>query len=230
MTSSDRDSEQSLELLSALADGEIDSSAVEQACAAWRQDPSARSRWHAYHLIGDVLRSEELGAGFRTDEALLNKIRDRLAVEPVVLAPSPVASETRLGQSAAGLGARGATLVRSRRRTWGAPIAVAAGFMAMAGLLVAVRQPPEAPGTQQMSLMSLPSPALTESSLAQGLAPNPGTGLTGQSGAVMVVSDNVLRNAKLDRYLAAHQEFSSATAFGESSGFLRSVTHEVPAR
>lgn len=235
MTGPDRETTQALEILSALADGEVNASAAEQACSVWRQDASARARWHSYHLIGDVLRSEELGAGFKTDEVLLQRIRERLATEPVVLAPSPVAGGTAFGQSAAWLNARGATLIRSRRRTWGAPIAVAAGFVAMAGLLVAVRQPvPDTLAGQQVSLMSLPTPALmtqSEPSLAQGLtANNPAAGLTGQSGATLVVSDNVLRNAKLDRYLAAHQEFSGATAFGDSSGFLRSVTHEVPAR
>lgn len=234
MTGSVRETTHALEILSALADGEVDAMAAEQACSAWREDATARARWHSYHLIGDVLRSEELGAGFKTDEVLLQRIRERLATEPVVLAPSPVLTDSGLGSSVAG-GARGAMLIRSRRRVWGAPVAVAAGFVAMAGLLVAVRQPaPDTLTGQQVSLMSLPSPALTaqvEPSLAQGLtANNPAAGLTGQGGATLVVSDNVLRNAKLDRYLAAHQEFSGATAFGDSSGFLRSVTHEVPAR
>ena len=125
--------------------------------------------------------------------------------------------------------------MRGRRRMWGAPIAVAAGFVAMAGLLVAVRQPTlETMNGQQVSLMALPSPALNgqaESSLAQGLAPVSSTALTGSGGgAVLTVTDNVLRDAKLDRYLAAHQEFSGATALGESSGFLHSVTYEVPTR
>lgn len=235
MTGPDRETTQALEILSALADGEVNASAAEQACSVWRQDASARARWHSYHLIGDVLRSEELGAGFKTDEVLLQRIRERLVHEPVVLAPSAIDLEVAYGQLGTFQGGRGATLVRGRRRTWGAPAAVAAGFVAIAGLLVAVRQPvPDALNGQQVSLMSLPAPALTnseESSLAQGLSAGAAaTRLTGQEGQVFVSNDNVLRNAKLDRYLAAHQEFSGATALGDSSGFLRSVTHEVPAR
>ena len=42
--------------LSALADGQAD--AAEPACGLWRDDAAARQTWHAYHLIGDVLRSE----------------------------------------------------------------------------------------------------------------------------------------------------------------------------
>lgn len=235
MTGSDRDTVQALEMLSALTDGEVDASAVERTCSVWHRDASLRERWHAYHLIGDVLRSDELSFSARADESLLRRVRERLADEPAVLAPAPLAVLTGAGPSTVWSGGRMATLVRERRRTWGAPIAVAAGFVAMAGLLVAVRQPtPDALNGQQVSLMSLPAATLTpsaESSLAQGLVAdvNGGEGLTGQSGAALAASDNILRNAKLDRYLAAHQEFSGATAFGESSGFLRSITHEVPA-
>lgn len=233
MAGSDRDTTQTLEIVSALVDGEVDAATVERACSAWRQDATVRAKWHAYHLIGDALRSDELGASLKTDELLLQKIRAQLADEPIVLAPAPM-----IGDAVPGLWqhARGATLVRERRRTWGAPVAVAAGFVAIAGLLVAVRQPTvDNLNGQQVSLMSLPSTVLTaevEPSLTQGLASNPdlATGLTGQNGSSSIVSDNILRNAKLDRYLAAHQEFSGATALGASSGFLRSISDEVPAR
>jgi sigma-E factor negative regulatory protein RseA len=233
MTVPDRDALKALETLSAMADGEVDAQLVEQVCSSWRQDASVRARWHSYHLIGDVLRSEELGAGFKTDETMLQRVRERLAAEPVVLAPAAGAGAEE--NAAAWSGARGVISMSGRRRTWGAPIAVAAGFVAMAGLLVAVRQPsPTGLNGQQVSLMALPTPVLsaggTESSLAQGLASNPGVDLTGQSGATLVVTDNVLRDAKLDRYLAAHQEFSGATALGESSGFMRSATYEVSPR
>lgn len=234
MTGSDRDAMQMLEALSAVADGEADAQAVEQACVSWRQSSVTRARWHAYHLIGDVLRSDELGAT-QTDDVLLRRVRERLAAEPVVLAPSPVVAGDAHELAAEGGALRGVSLMRGRRRMWGAPIAVAAGFVAMAGLLVAVRQPaPDTLNGQQVSLMALPSPALNgaaEPSLTQGLVPANSTALTSQgSGAALVVSDNVLRDSKLDRYLAAHQEFSGATALGESSAFLHSVTYEVPAR
>lgn len=233
MTVPDRDALKALETLSAMVDGEADARSVEQVCSSWRQDVSVRARWHSYHLIGDVLRSEELGAGFRADEALLQRVRERLADEPVVLAP--LVGNGAEDPALARLGARSVIAMSGRRRTWGAPIAVAAGFVAMAGLLVAVRQPsPAGLNGPQVSLMSLPTPALSagggESSLTQGLSSNPGTDLTGQGGATLVVADNVLRDAKLDRYLAAHQEFSGTTALGETSGFLRSATYEVSPR
>ena len=47
--------------LSALMDG--DDGAVDAACRAWRDDASLRADWHAYHLIGEVMRSEDAALG-----------------------------------------------------------------------------------------------------------------------------------------------------------------------
>ncbi|MBC7941537.1 MAG: sigma-E factor negative regulatory protein, partial [Chitinophagaceae bacterium] len=74
--------------LSALADGEGDPLAAERGCAAWREDAGARQAWHTYHLIGDVLRSDELATRPAHDRDFLAALRVKLAAEPVVLAPS----------------------------------------------------------------------------------------------------------------------------------------------
>jgi sigma-E factor negative regulatory protein RseA len=78
------------EWISRLADG--DHSAADAACRHWRDDADAREAWHLYHLIGDSLRSDELArADVAGDERFLATLRERLADEPVVLAPAPVA-------------------------------------------------------------------------------------------------------------------------------------------
>lgn len=107
--------------LSALADGEA--SALARACSSWRDDAAARETWHAYHLIGDVLRSEDLAHPPARDEAFLAGLRQRLAAEPAILAPAPV---------------RPAAPARTRQ-TWLMPAAVAAGFVVVAGVLVVAR-------------------------------------------------------------------------------------------
>jgi negative regulator of sigma E activity len=71
-----------LQLLSALMDGEADETAVAQLCAAWRDDPAARRAWHAWHLIGDVLRSDDLASQAPHDAALLASLRAALVAEP----------------------------------------------------------------------------------------------------------------------------------------------------
>ena len=80
------------ELLSALADGELQGDELAQALALCARD-SACARWRDYHLIGDVLRAPELArAGDSTQ--FLQKMRSALASEraaPVLPSP-PVAA------------------------------------------------------------------------------------------------------------------------------------------
>ena len=90
-----------LEDLSALTDGELEPAQVAEACARWRDDSELRGRWHAYQLIGDVLRSEDLAASGTRDAAFLAALRERLANEPVVLAPEPAAAAAPAMRTAA---------------------------------------------------------------------------------------------------------------------------------
>lgn len=204
-----------LENLSALTDGELDSAATARACAAWRDDPSKRSAWHAYQLIGDVLRSEDLAASARRDAAFLAGVRARLADEPVVLAPAsdPV--------PAAAVPAR-----RGGRWSWMAPTAVAAGFVMVTGALLVTRSPAPsgAPGqlavapfgASQQQSVAVPTLAATDTLQVE---PRP-VGANGK----------LIRDPRLDRYLAAHQQFAGTSALGVPSGFLRNAAAEVPNR
>ncbi len=118
----------SREALSALADGEASAAEVAQVCAAWRGDGDARATWHDYHLIGDVMRSQE-AAGVSSGAAFLQQFRERLAQEPVVLAPASSAAAEARRAAAAQVPAK--ALQPLRRRTWAGPIAVAASFLAL---------------------------------------------------------------------------------------------------
>jgi sigma-E factor negative regulatory protein RseA len=51
------------ELMSALADGELQGEELARGLAAAAADPAALQAWHAYHLVGDVLRSDDLAGG-----------------------------------------------------------------------------------------------------------------------------------------------------------------------
>lgn len=122
--------------LSALVDGEAD--ALERGCGLWRGDARARQIWHAYHLIGDVLRSEELARSPARDAAFVAGLRDRLAAEPVVLAPAARPARPR--------------------QAWLMPAAAAAGFVVVAGVLVVARlgQPGAAAPSAMMAGASAP--------------------------------------------------------------------------
>jgi sigma-E factor negative regulatory protein RseA len=116
------------ECLSALVDG--DQEAAQEACELWRNDAHARRTWHSYHLIGDVMRSEDLAIRPQGDAAFLAKVRERLAAEPIVVAPL-----------------RGRA-VPGRRQPWLLPAAAAAGVAVVAGVLVIARvgSPGSSPG------------------------------------------------------------------------------------
>ncbi|WP_341887593.1 sigma-E factor negative regulatory protein [Variovorax sp. YR752] len=192
--------------LSALADGELASEGVRRACAAWRSDGNARQTWHAYQLIGDVLRSDDLASSPSRDEAFLRRLRERLADEPVVLAP-------QVAPAAAAPMATG-----RRLRRWHAGAAVAAGFVAVAGVLVVTRGP--APQAGPGALAAAPAPVVP-------VAVNADAGV---EPAALVTDGKVIRDARLDRYLAAHQNFAGASALGVPSAFLRSATTDASMR
>jgi len=216
-----------VEFLSALIDGELDDSAVAAACAAWRDDPGTRAQWHAFHLIGDVLRSEDLASTSAGDDAFMAKLRSRLAAEPVVLAPgAPAAVSPRFEQPARRVVGQG----RSGRWGWMAPAAVAAGFVAVAGVLV-VTQGPSATG---VNLANGGSVATNPAPLTQSVAaPSPLAAAEADalgSAPALVANRQMLRDARLDQYLAAHKQFAGSSALGVPSAFLRSATAEVPSR
>ena len=161
-------------------DGDRDAGDTDMAIAAWRQDAESRSVWHAYHLIGDVLRSEDLASTPARDAAFLTSLRSRLALEPVPLAPLPRQTVPASGPSAlAGRHAAG---------WWMAPAAVAAGFVAVAGLLVLTR-------------VLSPDPA-DRVQLAQAQTAGP-------AGLSQAAAGDAVRNTGLDRYLEAHRSLAN---------------------
>ena len=221
------DSEQhaaALERLSALMDGELDGAPVAQACAQWHASAESRSGWHAYHLIGDVLRSDDLATDPARDAVFLQAFRARLASGPVVLAPQPRAA---MAPAVAVVPARAVGGARSSRWSWMAPTAVAAGFVAVAGVLVLTRVPGAAPERE-----ALAGSAIT----VVGAAPTLAAGTMGSPMAIAsepqtsVATGELIRDARLDRYLAAHKQFAGSSALGVPSAFLRNATAEAPGR
>lgn len=207
------------ERLSALLDGELDAGAVAPACAQWRDSAGARATWHAYHLIGDVLRSDDLANGAAHDAGFLVALRAKLADEPVVLAPEfPAANGA---SAAAPAPARG----RSRRWGWMAPSAVAAGFVVVAGVLTLTRPGALPGGSEATSVAQVAAPA----SLPGATVPD-GNAAAASEPQTFVASGQVIRDARLDRYLSAHKQFAGSSALGVPSAYLRNATADVSGR
>jgi sigma-E factor negative regulatory protein RseA len=197
------------EQLSALADGELDTAAWAASCAAWKSSSRLRADWEAWHLIGDVLRSDDLASDPRRDARLLESIRSRLQDEPVVLAPNQ--------------GAAPAAPTRLRGGRWAAGAAVAAGFVFVAGTFAILR-----PG-DSLAPASLARADATALTAVPAAAPSAATSAANFP-AVVVADQQVIRDAQLDRYLEAHKQFSGTSALGVPSAFLRSATVDSVAR
>lgn len=165
--------------LSQAMDGEA--GALDAALHAYACDAGARADWHAWHLIGDVLRSGDSARTGAHDAAFVARLRARLAAEPVPVVP---------------LAPRALQRPASHAR-WMAGAAVAAGFVAVAGVVVATR----------------------------GSAPEAGPTLAGASApaAPSGVEAVLVRNADLDRYLAAHRQYAPMSTLAAPGGFVRSA-------
>ena len=186
-------------LLSALADGETNATETGRGCAAWAADESLGQRWHAYHLIGDVLRSEDLAHAPARDQAFLERLRLRLDNEPAVLAPQPLPTS--------------ATVARPRSR-W-MPMALAAGVMGLATVLVVALRP-AAEGSGSSTLARSPEAAVPVVVAATPAAP--------PQAEPVPPGGRVLRDAQLDRYLRAHREYATALPGSLPGGAGRSIT------
>ena len=124
----------SREILSALADGQAHSDEVARACGAWRQQPEARATWHAYHLIGEAMRSPDQAAA-SDSAAFLQRMRARLAEEPVVLSPQSAQAVGRAAAEPSAASSASAVVQPLKRRMWAGPMAVAASFAVIVGVL-----------------------------------------------------------------------------------------------
>jgi sigma-E factor negative regulatory protein RseA len=216
--SNDFETHSASERMSAFADGELDAQGASAACADWRSDESARSRWHAYQMIGDVMRSDDLASTATKDSAFLLALRTRLANEPVVLAPQPLPAPEPLPVAAGS--ASGTASAVSSKRTWGwlAPAAVAAGFVAVAGSLT-VMWAPLKNGDSSASLAAVEPVRVVAASAPAVETSEP---------QVLVANGQVIRDPRLDRYLAAHKQFAGAAMLGVPSAFVRSAAAEAP--
>jgi sigma-E factor negative regulatory protein RseA len=184
--------------LSDLADGRLQGDPLADACRDWAADAEARRTWHAYHLIGDVLRSDDLARPPAADAQFMARLRDRLAEEPVVLVPAvPKAAP-------------------ARRQVWLMPVAAAAGFVAVAGVVVVLQQAaPQGNGFAGPQLAASPPPAAVRM-----VSTAPGAPTTLQAN---MARGEMLRDARVDEYLRAHRDLLVGSPVALPGGGVRAV-------
>lgn len=218
---------ESLEQLSALADGHLQGEELAHALDAAGHREELRVAWHTYHLVGEVLRTGA-HAPCADSGAFVARLQRRLAAEAVVRpAVVPAAPAVLAGHVRAE--AANAPVLRWKLAAGVASVAAAAAIgWAWVGALPAARGgaqmaqqtvPPAQPSTEQAVggvpvLAASPSPVpLASTRVAVGAA-----------GAPQVM----LRDPRLDELLEAHQQAIGASQM--PSGFLRNATFEGAAR
>ena len=189
---------QTQELISALADGQLQGEDFARGVEVAASDPVALEAWQTYHLIGDVLRSGKLSVGARP-EAFLGRLRVRLQHEQRLSAELPSAPARPVPMQRQN--AANDTSFRWK---------MVAGFASVAavGAIVwsVVGGMPVKPDQGQLASTA------------------PATVLTPGERGVMI------RDARLDEFLAAHRQLGSASVLQMPAGFVRNATFEGSGR
>jgi sigma-E factor negative regulatory protein RseA len=186
------------ERLSAFVDGESlhDAGDISQFIASFTTRD--RAAWSDYHLIGDALRSDDLAASPATSSAFMAAFSQRLEAEAHVIAPAAVASRLR-GQL-------------FRRRVVPA-FAVAAAAATLTWIVV-----PQLQGLDNRSAGTQLSSMSADTVQRVSMAAQPSA-----SNRSPVVEANIIRDASLDQYLEAHQQFSQQPVMPGSMPFIRAA-------
>lgn len=183
------------ERMSAFVDGEsVDEIGnLGQFLAELKQDD--RAAWSAYHLIGDALRSDDLAVSPARSSAFMAAFSERFEAEAHVLAPAAKA--------------RGGML---RRRVMPA-FAVAAAAATLTWIVVPQLQGVDSHGGAQVASVT---PANSMQRVAMASVPATTT-------RSPIVEANIIRDANLDQYLEAHQQFSQQPVMPGSMPLIRAA-------
>lgn len=206
------------EQLSALADGQLQDDEFAQAMAFAATD-AGRAHWHAYHVVGDVLRSSELASPYRS--ALLDRVRAEIsrdpspATHPAMLVSGELTQVADAEAAAAKVANAGVFQWKMVAGLASLAAVAAIGWNTYAGL-----QGPAA-ATQLAAAPGVAAPA--DASIA--VADN-----QGHNGGSLNGKQIMIRDPRLDELLAAHKQFGSTTALQMPAGFLRNANFEAPAR
>lgn len=209
------ETEQDRELVSALADGQLRGEEFARAVTLTGAAGDARATWHAYHLVGDVLRDGETGP-LGQEAAFMQRLKTRLAQEKKPVFVDSANQGRLLEPVLVKRGEPSAEELQSANDSvfrW----KMVAGLASLAAVTVI--------GWQAVSGYAIQNDSTT---LAQANVNQP----TAAVFQPMVDAEPqvMLRDPQLDALLAAHRQFGGASALQMPAGFLRNATFEGAAR
>ena len=170
--------------------------AISQACASDSRGDAARADWHAWHVAGDVLRSADLAA-CRHGAAFTACVMQRSGQE----AQPPIAA-TALPPARPAANDRRWKLAAGLA-SFAAAAAIGWNFWSLSGSAASPQLAQTAPATQAAAPVEAAAPAAYAVGTPQGA---------------------MLRDSRLDEFLAAHRQAAGASALGQTQGFLRNAT------
>ena len=201
---------ESEERVSALVDGQLLGDEFVQALADLESSSLAREKWDIYHVLGDVMRSNQASA--RTHDAdFVRRLRQRISedtIEPMNSEAVPIGARAQphLTPASANDGAW-------RRVAGFASVALVAA-LAWQGLnWSGVSDPAPTPQLAQQS--GQPAANAADAAFAQADG----------SSALAITADTgiMIRDPQLDALLAAHRQFGGTSALQMPAGFLRNA-------
>ncbi len=230
------DSETGFEVVSALADGQLRGKEFAQTVERLNSDSNARSVWHTYHVVGDVLRATELSDRVLEDAGFVSRFQVRLAKESAagVLALPKATPDLSINHVPAFETSKYVNQASANES--GFKWKVLAGCASMAAVaaigwsaLLSFDNLDSASKSPQMA-----------SSPAPGVVPG-STNVTQKGGSLAAVTQPVavtgaaangvmIRDPNLDALLAAHRQFGGSSALQMPTGFLRNATFEGAGR
>lgn len=187
-------------------DGELQASAQQASLAALLGDARAIETWHAYHLVGDILRSDELAAGAHGLQ-FWEKLSQRLAHETIV--PSAQMPEK---VSVLPIGVQRQTSANADKFRW---------RMAAGGALTFA---------MAVSAVFIVQPNPWRASVPMATTPQIVGDASVEVAATAVTPDGMIRDPRLDQLLSAHQQLGGHSALQMPSGFLRNATYDGKGR
>lgn len=199
------------EAISALADGQLRGEEFARAVESATADAQALATWHAYHVVGDVLRSGELAACHH-DVDFVARLRTRLGQEQIGVHVEETIDfvaknaypERANGQNDAQKQAANESIFRWK---------LVAGFASLAAVV--------AIGWNAVGTVN---PMAGQPQLAQAVIPAQPTPSAAADGGSAVL----IRDPRLDAFLAAHEQFGGTSALQMPAGFFRNATFEGP--
>jgi sigma-E factor negative regulatory protein RseA len=207
------------EQVSALCDGILEPRELDALLARCRADDEVQARWHGYQVIGEVLRGQTDVLPSRAPSEFLQRLRAGLAEQ----APAPAMPQpSRVALPLRGEAANDAVFRWKLASGFASVVAVAA----IGWNVLATTAPVGAGDAQLVQAAPAVAPAAATAPSAVAVAP------ASEVRPVIVATPQgrVMRDAALERLLAAHRQNGGMSAFQTSTGFIRNATYDADAR